>query len=65
MDVLELIPLVIQFLATVKGFVGAICFDRSAELFPGSAVPVSKGYRKELVVRIGVFRLGSRNWSTS
>ena len=55
MDVSELIPLVVKFLATVKGFVGAVCFDRSAELLTGGAVLVSEGYRKELVIRIGVF----------
>ena len=55
MDVSELVPLIVKFLATVNGCVGAVGFDSSAELFPGSMVLVSEWYGKELVVRIGVF----------
>ena len=55
MDVLELIPLVVKFFATVKSFVGALCFDRSAKGFPSRAIMVSKWYGVKLVIRVGVF----------
>ena len=58
---MEQVPLVVNFLATVEGFVWTVGFDSDAELFPGGAVLVSKWYREELVVRIGIFGQGSRN----
>ena len=51
----NVIPLIIYFFATVEGFVWAVCSDCNTELFPGRAVRVSKWYREELMVRIGVF----------
>ena len=50
MDVLELIPLIVKFLATVEGFVGAFCFDGSAKGFPSGTIMVSEQYREELVI---------------
>ena len=51
----EVIPLIIYFFATVEGFVWAVCSNCDAELFPGRVVRVSKQYREELMVRVGVF----------
>ena len=51
----ETIPLVVYFFATIEGFVWTIGSDCDAELFPSGAIRVSKQYRKELMVRIGVF----------
>ena len=51
----EGIPLVVYILATVEGFVWAVCSNCNAELFPGGAVRVSEQYREELIVRIGIF----------
>ena len=51
----ERISLVVYFLATIEGFVWGICPNCDAELFPGRAIRVSKRYREELMVRIGVF----------
>ena len=55
MDVSELIPLVVEFLATIESFVGTLCFDRSAECFPSRTIMISKWYGEELVIRVGVF----------
>ena len=49
------VPLVVNFFATIEGFVWTVGFDSNAELFPGRVVLVSKWYREELVVSIGVF----------
>ena len=41
--------------SAVKSFVGAICFNSKMESFPGGVIPVTKWYREELVIRVGVF----------
>ena len=53
--ILETIPLVVYFFATIEGFVWGVCSNCDAELFPGGAIRVSEQYREELMVRIGVF----------
>ena len=55
MCVLEFKPLMVEVFTAVKGFVGAICFDGKTESFPGRAISVTKWYREELVIRVGVF----------
>ena len=51
----EGVPLVVYFLAAIEGFVWGVCSNCNAELFPGRMIRVSKRYREELMVRIGVF----------
>ena len=51
----EAIPLVLYFFVTIKGLVWGICSNCDAELFPGGVIRVSKWYREELMVGIGVF----------
>ena len=52
--VLEGIPLIVYFLATIEGFVWTIGSDCDTELFPSGVVRVSEQYREELMVRIRV-----------
>ena len=55
MCVSEFKPLVIEVFTAVKGLVGAICFDSKTESFPGRVILVTKWYREEFVIRVGVF----------
>ena len=55
MCVLESILLVVEVFAAVEGFGGAICFNSKTESFPGGTILVTKWYREELVIRVGIF----------
>ena len=55
MCVSELKTLVVKGFAALKGLVGTFCFDSKTEFFPSGVISVTKWYREEFVIRVGVF----------
>ena len=55
MSVSEFKSLMVEVFTVVKGFVGAIHFDSKTKGFPGGMILITKWYREELVIRVGVF----------